>query len=175
MPIILGLIAALAAVYFFVMRAKNAADMAGELFDVASDVRLAARRFGFTRKTNIHPVESIEDARVAIASIASAFLELDSLPTAEQRSNFLIQLQSTFDINKDDAEELSVLGRWLYMQCNTPNAAITRLTNRLYKIEGTQAFEPLLALIKGTLTETDTTLNDQQLSALDDVRRGLKL
>jgi len=175
MPIILALIAALTAVYFFVIRARNTADMANEVFDAANDVRLAARRLGFKRKNNIHPVENIENANLAIASIASAFLELDSLPTADQRSQFLIQLQSVFHINKEEAEELSVLGRWLFMQCNSPHAAISRITKRLYKIEGTQAFEPLLALIKGTLTETGDSLNDQQLSALDDIKLGLKL
>ncbi|KAB7610316.1 hypothetical protein F9L33_13495 [Amylibacter sp. SFDW26] len=175
MPLLIGLIGIIIAVYFFIMRARNAADIASDLLNAGNDVRLAARRFGFKHRAKTHPVENIEDPRVAIVSVASAFIELDDLPTADQRRNFMLQIQSVLDTNHEDAEELAVLGRWLSAQCQTPSAAITRITKRLYKIEGIQAFEPLLTLIKNTLETSDVELNDKQISALDDIKRGLRL
>ncbi|PIB25070.1 hypothetical protein BFP76_03150 [Amylibacter kogurei] len=175
MHIILGLLAIAGALYFYVMRARNAAHMASELMDVANDVRLAARRFGFKRKMNVHPVEGLDDGNVAIAAIATAFLELDNLPTADQRDHFLVQLQSKFDLDHTSAEELAVLGRWLSDQCQSPSGAITRITRRLYKLEGTPAFEPLLTLINDTMNAANSTLSDRQRDALDDIKRALKL
>ncbi|QLQ20376.1 MAG: hypothetical protein HZT43_19915 [Exiguobacterium profundum] len=61
MPFFIALLGALAAGYYFWRRSRNAANIATELMDVASDVRLAARRFGFKRQADIHPVEAVED------------------------------------------------------------------------------------------------------------------
>ena len=85
MPFFIAALGALIAIYFFFVRARNVGHMAGDLVDTAQDVRLAARRFGFRRKTNVHPVETIEDPRLAVGAIATAFVELDDLPTKEQR------------------------------------------------------------------------------------------
>jgi hypothetical protein len=58
------------------------------VLDMANDVRLAARRFSFQRRVNIHPVESLEGPRAwRPPRRRSPFLELDDLPTAEQRAS----------------------------------------------------------------------------------------
>jgi len=65
MPFILALISIAAAAYFWINRARNAGEIAGEVLDMANDVRLAARRFGFKRKTNLHPTVLRADAEEA--------------------------------------------------------------------------------------------------------------
>lgn len=50
MPFLIAIITAAGAFYFWTMRARNAADAAHNVIDMANDVRLAARRFGFTKK-----------------------------------------------------------------------------------------------------------------------------
>ena len=104
MPVILAVVGVVTAVLFFVLRARNAAHAATDLIDMANDVRLAARRFGFRRRADIHPAESIEDHRVAIAGISSAFLELDDLPTSDQRAALTRSMQDTLDLSKQDAD-----------------------------------------------------------------------
>ncbi|WP_420859387.1 hypothetical protein [Marivivens marinus] len=173
MPFIIAAIGAIAAAYFFVVRARNTADMASELIDLAKEVPLAARRFGFRRRANQHPVEGVDDARVAVAAIAAAFLELDSLPTQDMRQRFHLQLRSQMRISDEDATELAVLARWLVEQCNGAKTAIPRLARRLFKIDGSNSFEQLLTIISKSVG--DGGLNDNQRSALDDIRRAFRI
>ncbi|MBU2982815.1 hypothetical protein KO498_13440 [Lentibacter algarum] len=175
MPIILAVIAAVTGVLFFIMRARNAADAANELFDMANDVRLAARRFGFQRNTNVHPAENIEDPNIAITGIASAFLELEALPTSEQREALAWELSKTLNISKDDADELCILGRWLVSECGGAGAAVTRLSRKLFRLDP-QKFAPLLQVINGVLAQSGSDgLNTRQTEALDDVKRAFKI
>ena len=153
MPIILAVVAAITGALFFIMRARNAADAASELFDMANDVRLAARRFGFRRQTNLHPAESIEEPNIAIAGIASAFLELDDLPTAEQRDALTWELSKTLNLGKEDADELCILGRWLVNECGGASQAVTRLSRKLYRLDA-QSFTPLLQIVSASLSQS---------------------
>ena len=171
-PFILSLIAIAGAAFFWFNRAQNANDTATDLLDAAKDVRLAARRFGFKRRTNVHPVDDIEDPNVAIATIATAFLELDDLPTQNQRYQLAIQLQYQLNQDPKDAGELMVLGRWLMMQCERPDAAISRVTRRLYKFDGVQSVEPLMTVLKNLAGEK---LSGSQTDSLAEITRALRL
>ncbi len=174
MPVVLAVIAAITGALFFILRARNAADAAGELLDMANDVRLAARRFGFRRQANLHPAESIEDPNIAIAGIASAFLELDDLPTADQRAHLAWEMANTLDLRKDDADELCILGRWMVTECGGAEPAISRLSRKLARLDA-QSFAPLLKVISGTLGKSGQGLNTRQTEALDDVKRAFRI
>src|SRR5690606_37386363 len=93
MPILIALIGVLGVAYVWYWRMKSAAQITSDLADVAGDVMAAARRFGFRRRTNLHPVESVDDPKLAIAGLAVAYLELAGLPTAEQRSALVRSMQ----------------------------------------------------------------------------------
>ena len=113
MPFVIALIGVVAAAYFWANRARNAAHIGQDLVDVASDVLSAARRFGFRRRANVHPVESVDDTRLATGALGLAFLELGSLPTAEDHQTLIRSLQSHLGLSVNDADEMLVLGRWL--------------------------------------------------------------
>lgn len=172
MPFILSLIAIAGAAYFWFNRAQNAKDTAVDLLDAANDVRLAARRFGFKRRTNVHPVDDIEDPNVAIATIATAFIELDDLPTQNQRDKLAVQLQYQLNQDTKAAEELMVLGRWLMGQCGRPDAAISRVTRRLYKFDGVHSVEPLMTVLKNLAGEN---LSDSQSDSIAEITRAFHL
>lgn len=171
MHIIIAAIGILAGIYFFVMRAKNAAEMTSELLDVADDVRAAARRFGFRRNKAAHPVESIEDANTAAATVAMAYMELQGLPTEETRNALVKSLQSELQIPKSDAEELLILGRWLMNECNGPEPAIPRAARQLYKLTAGN-ISPLMEILKSV---TADPLGDRQREALDDIKRAFRI
>ena len=173
MPVIIAILGAATAFYFLVIRARNGAAIATEMLDMANDVRAAARRFGFKRRTNLHPVESIEDPNLAVSAIALAFLELNDLPTQDQRNAMIVQAQSTLGVSKTDAEELIVLGRWLMTECGGADAAISRISRKLQRIDGANSFDALMTLIKSTLPEAG--LNDKQRDALDDIKRAFRI
>ncbi len=173
MPVIVAIIGAATAFYFIVIRARHGAEIATDMLDMANDVRLAARRFGFRRFKNQHAVEGIDDPNLAITATALAFMELSDLPTQEQRNAMIVQAQSTLGVSKTDAEEMMVLGRWLVNECGTTDAAISRITRKLQRLGGADAFDPLMALIKSTLPESG--LNDKQRDALDDIKRAFRI
>ncbi|MGH1412998.1 MAG: hypothetical protein ACRBB0_05870 [Pelagimonas sp.] len=175
MPFIIAALGAIAAIYFFVIRARGAADMAGEVLDAANDVRLAARRFGFTRKTNIHPVEAIEDPNIALASLGSAFVELDDLPTREQRLALTSAVSRVANVPLQDAEELGVLGRWMVSECGTPDQAVSRLARKLYKLQSTQGFAPVMEVIKMVSEAGSGSLSQKQKDALEDISSAFKI
>lgn len=172
MPFILSLIAIAGAAFFWFNRARNAKDTAVDLLDAANDVRLAARRFGFKRRTNVHPVDDIEEPAVAIATIATAFLELDDLPTQDQRTQLAVQLQYQLNQDPKATEELMVLGRWLMLQCERPDAAISRVTRRLHKFDGVQSVETLMTVLKNLAGEK---LSDSQSDSIAEITRAFRL
>jgi hypothetical protein len=175
MPVILAVVATITGLLFFILRARNASNAAVELFDVANDVRLAARRFGFRRQTNLHPAESIEEPNIAISGIASAFLELDDLPTSDQREALAWEMTETLKVSKADADELCILGRWMVSECGGADAAISRLSRKLYRLDP-QGLSPLLALVSNTVAKSSSGgLNLKQTEALDDVKRAFRI
>lgn len=175
MPFILGAIALLAAAFFWIQRARHAAEMSHELLDVANDIRLAARRFGFRRRYDQHPVETIEDSNIALAALGASFLELDDYPTAEQKEALIRGLREELRIPHEDAEELVILGRWIMGECGGPAQAVSRLTKRLYKLSAQSQFGALVAIIQGIAKYGKGSLSQQQKTALEDVQRGLRI
>lgn len=169
MHIVLGLIALVGAAYFWSMRARNAAQMTQELGDVASDVLSAARRFGFRRKYEQHPVDSLEDPKVAIAGIGLAFLEIGGLPSTEQHQTLARSLQSHLDLSHKDAEESLVLGRWLMTESGGPSSGLTRLTRRLRKLDAQGGFGPLMSVLGDIGQAADGKLSVQQSEALHEI------
>ncbi len=175
-PILIAVVGAALALYFFVYRARNAANIAVDVVDMANDVRLAARRFGFRRQADIHPVESIEDPNVAITAAALAFLELDDLPTQEQRDRLVAEIGRELALGRADAEEMQVLGRWLVAACGGASAAVSRLARKLYKLRGQAAFEPLLGVINGVAAGGHGgALSERQREALEDIRIAFRI
>ncbi|MGB0799051.1 MAG: hypothetical protein ACPGRD_07015 [Planktomarina sp.] len=174
MPILLSLLAAISAAAFFVIRARNAAGAAQDLFDVANDVRLAARRFGFRRRQNQHAVDCLDDQGTAIAAMGLAFIELGGMATQEQKSTLDISLRKHLSLDATTAEECMVLGHWLNTECGTTSAAFTRMGKRLYSIGGVQAVQPLLAVLNDA-TPTDGAMRPQQSEAIHEVKRIFRL
>ncbi|NIZ59516.1 hypothetical protein DL239_00840 [Sedimentitalea sp. CY04] len=173
MPLLIAIIAIAAAVYFFLNRARNAALMAGDLVDVAKDVQLAARRFGFRRQDNMHPVETVQDLNLATAALAVAFQELDGMPTREQRSKLAEQLQAQLQMDSKAAKEAVILGGWLVSQCGGTDAAVSRLSRKVYKLGGPEALPPLLEIIKGSLPNSG--LSQHQQDAIERFRISFRL
>lgn len=173
MPILLVLLGTLAAVLWYVVRIRNAAHRVENVADAANELHLAARRFGFRRRSNQHPVEDIEDPNLAIAAAAIAFQELNGLPTQDERDLLTLVLRKTLSISGDTASEAVTIGQWLVAQCGTADAALSRLTRKLYKLDGAASLEPLMTVIKGIITGTE--LSVQQREAIEVVTRTYKL
>lgn len=175
MLFLLGLLAVIAGAFFWKNRARNTAHLAGELVDMAQDVIAAARRFGFRRQANVHPVESLEDANVATAALGLASLELGGLPRAEQLQALTVSLQSRLGHSHDQAKEALILGRWLISECGGAQPGIDRLARRLWKLSAMAAFEPLMLVVKDVMAAGDGSWSKRQMEALDTVKRVFRI
>ena len=175
MPFILSLVAIAVAGYFWMNRARNAAYVASDLLGMAQDVMGAARRFGFRRQANIHPVESLEDANVAIAALGIGYLELGGLPRAEQHEALLRSLQVNCGHSHDQAQEAVILGRWLVTECGGPAPGMDRLSRRLWKLKGAASFDTLMAVIKDVAASGGVAVNARQKDALEAIARAYRV
>jgi len=174
MHIILGIIAAAAGIYFFLIRARQGVEVASEVVDMAQTAMGAARRYGFRRRAEMHPVDSVDETEIAVAGLASAFLELDSYPTEEARRGLLVGLQSEYGGTLTEAEELAALGHWLVNSCNGADAAVPRIARRLKKIAGPSGLVGATSVI-GKVTEGSANEpSDNQVHALSEIQRIFK-
>ncbi len=119
MPIILLILTAIGGAIWWWVR-NNPRDAIHAAQDVVATVRNAPRKLAFRRQMNAHPVEGIDDPRIAICAIAQAFIELDDLPTKDQRQHLHLMLRTKLRCDEAEAEEMEVLGRWLLTQSNGP-------------------------------------------------------
>ncbi len=170
MPIVILILTAIGGAIWFWVR-NNPRDALYVAKDAADTLRNAPRRIAFRRQTNAHPVEGIDDPRIAICAIAQSFIELDDLPTQEQRQQLHVLVRTKLRCDEEEAEEIEVLGRWLMTQCNGAASAIPRLGKRLFKIDGTASWD-LLQDVLGSLVEGE--LSSGQVSAIDDLRVAFK-
>lgn len=176
MPYIIALFGLVIGAYIWIQRARMAAEATQELAGVAQDVIAAAKRFGFRRKLNLHPVESLEDPDVAIAGAGVAFLELGGLPSAEQQDKLIASLQSHLDQSRNKAEEAAILGRWLVAESGWAQQGLERLTRRLQMIRGMQGFQPLISVLKDVAAASrDGSLSARQNDALQEIARLFRI
>ena len=175
MHIILGIIAAAAGIYYFLIRARHTIEVADEVADMAQTALGAARRFGFRRQANKHPVECTKEPELAVAGLASAYLALDSYPTEEARQNLLLGLQSTFDVSLKEAEEMATLGQWFVNECNGPDPAISRLSRKLHRLAGAEGLVNAMSVISGIAKTSGTDPSEKQIDALADIKRAFKV
>lgn len=176
MPYLIALFGLVIGAYFWIQRARMAAEATQDLAGVAQDVMAAARRFGFRRKHNEHPVESLDDPEVAIAAAGVAFLELGGLPSAEQQDRLILSLQSHLGQSKDKAEEAAILGRWLMNESGGAQQGLERLTRRLHKMKGAQAFQPLMSVLRDVAASSrDGAISARQREALDQIARLFRI
>lgn len=170
MPFIILILSAVGGAIWWWIR-NNPRDAIHAAKDVATTLKNAPRRLAFRRQTNAHPVEGIDDPRIAIAAIAQAFVELDDLPTKEQRDMVDVILRSKLRCTEDEAEEMATLSRWLIDQCKGPSQAITRISRRLYKIDGNASWDLLQGILSGLVVGD---LSQRQIDGVGDIQMALR-
>ena len=109
MPILIAILTALAGAVWWWVR-HNPRQALETAQDAATTLRNAPRRLAFRKQSNKHPVEGIDDPKIAICAIAQSFLELNDLPTSEQRHHLHVLLRSKLRCAEEEAKEMLVLG-----------------------------------------------------------------
>lgn len=171
MHIIILVLTAVGGAIFWWAR-QNPRDAIGVAQDAVTVARNAPRKLAFRKQHNAHAVEGIDDPRIAVCALAQAFLELDNLPTLDQRRHLDVLLRTELRCSADEAQEMEVLGRWLVGQCQSPDAAVTRISRRLFKIDGDASW----GMLQNMLTQlVGGELSDGQVTAIADMKRALHI
>ncbi len=170
MPILLTILAAAGAVIFWIYRARAAADAAHDVADMAGDLVSAARRFGFRRRYNEHPVDSIENETLAAGALAIALSNTSPLPTAETRAAQTVALRKHLKLDAEGADEVYAMAGWLINECGGADPAVTRLGKKLFKLGGPAALDPVLQVANDTATVAGG-LTDPEREALAELAR----
>ena len=170
MPIILALIAILIGAAIWYQRARAAKDAADDLLGAANDIRLAARRFGFKSKSNLHPVDQIEDARQAAAGIAAIIAAMDGALTEAELKALETETRAVLNATAEEAPELAAYGRWIAGQSPNPEEMARRLGRKLHKLVGGDAGPDLIDYATRVAT-AGAPLDARQIDALDAIRR----
>lgn len=170
MPLLLTILGILGAVGFWVWRMRDAADTLHEVADMAGDVMAAARRFGFRRKHNQHPVDAIEDIALAQGSLAVAVTATGPLPTQETRGAQMTALRKHLRLNAQTGDEMFAMANWFINECNGAEAAVSRLGKRLLRLGGEATLDTTLQIVNDTATAAGG-LSDPEREALGELAR----
>lgn len=173
MPVLIALLSVVSAVAFFIIRSRNTLNAARDLVGMADDVRLAARRFGFRRKSNVHPVDAVEEDTVLLGALSVGYSMLGQVFTEASKTQLVELCQDQLLQTHQEAQDLVVYGHWMIQQCGTPSAGFTRVLKRLYRLRGNAAFDPIMGMLSGLSKGGDLT--PQQREALEEVQTVFRL
>jgi hypothetical protein len=174
MPVLIAIIGILVGGVIWYNRIKAAGEAAGELKDMANDVRLAARRFGFKRRSNVHPIDAIDDARLAASGIVAATAQMDGLWDQSMWDAMVQQCQSVFGSALDEAEEIVTFSRWIADQGKNLHETVRRLSKRLKALAGPAGVDDTVAMICAVSGRAGNGKSRNADDSIDTVVRVLK-
>lgn len=172
MHILLGLVAVLGAVAVWYWRYQMARQAGSELIDAANDVRLAAKRFAYRRKRNVHPADAVKDTRLAASGIALATASIDGPLSKAELEAMAAQARAVFAATTQEAEEIAAFGRWIAGQCSTPEEAQRRLIRVIVRQAGGSARDDLLRMVRAVASADGAALNERQEEVLTRIERA---
>lgn len=171
MHILIIALAALGAVVYWIYRVRGAAQATTEIVDAAEDVRAAVRRIGYRRAAGSHPVESVEDARLAAAGMMAAIARMDGDLTVSQINALRVECRAAFRTTQREADDIAAFGRWLAGQSNDPEDALRRLGERIVKLANEEARRDLIAMME-RVAAVENGISADQRAAIDRIRRN---
>ena len=141
------LMALAAGVGVWMYRARNAAEAAQSVFDMASDAKAAARRFGYRRKTNTSPLDTVDDPRLSAAGMLVAIAKLDGDLSRDQVERITRECIETFQVDAAEGADMTAFGRWL-SQHGEPEEVLRRVARSLRGSMGAERQESLYEMLE---------------------------
>ena len=164
------LLAVAAGVGVWMYRARNAADAAQTVFDMASDAKAAARRFGYHRKHNKSPLDTVDDPRLSAAAMLVAMAKLDGDLSRDQIERITRECIETFDVDAAEGADMTAFGRWL-SQHGEPEEVLRRLARSLRGSMDAERQTSLYAMLERVAAIEGGEVSERQTRAVEMVRR----
>lgn len=162
MHIFLGFLAVIGFAIYWIWKIRNAAAVAKDVVEVADDVRAAVRRFGYRRHADQHPLDAVEDPRLAAAGILAAIAKMDGDYTREQMTMIQNECIRVFEASSKEAEDFAAGGRWLAQQLSNPDEVIRRLARKLSGTLAPAESTQLLAMVERVASVEGDGVSDPQ-------------
>ena len=173
MHIILGALAVVGMIIFLWYRLRDAREVGGEMLDAADGLRASVRRLMYKRKHDIHPADAVDDPRLAASGIAVAVATMDA-PLSQAEIEALTKgSRDIFGVTEREALDIVSFGRWVAGQCNTNQEAVRRLSKVVSRLAGAEAGPDMIRLITDVATTDSYELGEEELDAIETVRRTL--
>jgi uncharacterized tellurite resistance protein B-like protein len=166
------LLAFAAGLGIWMYRARNAADAAQGVFDMAKDAKSAARRFGYLRKKNKSPLDTVDDPRLSAAGMMVAVAKLDGDLSREQIEQITRECIETFEVDAAEAADMTALGRWL-SQHGEPEEVMRRLARGLRGQMDADQSSSLYEMMERVAVVEGGEASERQNQAFDMIRRTL--
>ena len=174
MHIVLGVLAALGAVAFFIIRANHAAQATRELGEAAADAGGFIRRAFWRRRTNVDLVRAIEDPRLAATVMMCAVAKSDGDFTEREGEVILERMASMLELEGAEADEMLVHARWLTNDMKDLSAFLRRAAKAV-ETRCTAAEKAELIELLGVAAAADGAVSDIQRDAIERLQRDLGL
>lgn len=175
MHIILAILGVVGTAAVWIMRMRAAAQASQFVWNAASEVIAAAKRFHYQPKQKENPIDAIDSPELALAALGAGFLELGGLPTRDQRDAMHRSLARAVHMTLNDAEEMSTLARWIVNEAGGPRANMERIAKRLRAMSGADRFPQMMEIFQAIAAADGTGLNDHQRGALEDIKTAFDI
>lgn len=172
MHIVIGVITALGALAFWIIRAREAAHAAHELGDMAGDVRGLFRRRRWRKKTEIDLSRQVKDPSLAAAVMMCATAQSDALLTEREHQVMLDLMQRNMGLDAQKAEELFAQARWLTSDMKDLDATLRRVSRPVIDSCTVEDRNDLIAMLTA-VAEAEGPADPLQQAAIERLRHDL--
>lgn len=173
MQILLGILAAVGTLAFFLIRLNQVNRAGRELVESASDVKKAVRRYRWQSKSKRKtPLTDITDARLAAAIMMCAVAKSMGDITESQRDAMLGQMRDILRMDGDEAVEMLAEARWLIAELTDLDTTLRRASKAVEASCSIAERQELLAMLE-TVAAVEGDVTEYQTTALDRIRRRL--
>lgn len=104
---------------------------AGEIAGATDEVQVAAFRVDYRCKAGVHPVDTIEDPRIAGAAILIALAEVEGRTDPLEQQSILREARRLFATDAEETDAIVAVAAWIVAQCGGAQGAMGRLPHRL--------------------------------------------
>ena len=170
MPVILGFLALLSTIAFFIWRARTAVDASREIVGAADDAIGKIRYWFFRRNYNKHPLQMLDDPREAAVAWMVGLAQDDGAISARELAEINVQMRDVLEL--DNPTEVLARARWATRDVRSVELCARHLTPMLRGKLGDYERGQLLEML-AAVAAADGAVNAEHAAMLERWRAEL--
>ena len=175
MHTLLGLLAILAGLFFWHYWNRVARSGPRDRVGGGSEIRQTIQRLMNQGQYDIHPADSVDDARLAASGLIVVIATMDAPLSQNEISALSKNAQTTFGVTEREALDIVSYGRWVAGECGSVDEGVRRLSRRINKLAGPEAGADTVRMIEEVASADGIPLGEAELEAMETVRNILNV